>query len=777
MNRKGLRRKVKNQDLTPIILLACFVVCGTGELEAAGGARVLADGGQTGYRIVVGAKASPGEKAAAGELAKYLGEITGAAFPIVSDSEAQRPREIIVGSNARLAALGLGIDWEALGGQGLLVKTAGESLVIVGGGRGGTINGVYEFLEEFCGCRWYALDCTVIPKREELALADIDHTYVPPFKYRRHGWYSDRFADWAAPNHINAFIDHAAGLPKKDARLADSWWYPENAAVHTLGEKLCDVRKHFAAHPEYFAEVDGKRVREHTQLCLSNADVLKVVAEDAKRLLAADRGAKRLGISAADWDNYCRCAPCKKLYDQYGVAGAYVKFANDCAAEIAKDFPDVVFDTLIYRWQRDMPPEIEFHPNFCVLYCPIEGCVYHALDECRYNVEKERFPRELAAWSKATKHLTLWLYTDSAEYLTPYPILRAMSRNFRYAHALGADGVFIEGHTRFAESQLGALTSWILARLLWKPDFDVEAGIEEFTNAYYPKAAAEVREFIAAINDATSYTGTNATRMLPLEGFHVAMQNPQFLDLREEVLRGLAEVMERAMEKAAGNWRRVVRVRVAFLALEVKILDQLPPTDPLWRRTRESLFEFLKWTDVNTIKVYNVDDYRRQVDKKVIAEKEEAASLPAGKEIVEVPEMWLFRLDPEKVGEKEKWFGPGARGDPWREISTHKFWDHALENAPFEGDGWYAIDLVIPAAEGKEVWLIFGAVDENYTLWINGKRIADNLDAGTSMWDKPAPVDITGQYKPGETNHVVVRVKNTKAAGGIWKPSSIVAEE
>lgn len=758
-------------------VLACLVACGTASAKAAGASRLLAEGGKTEYRIVVGAKASATEKAAARELAKHLVEMTGARFPIIDDGQAQGSKEIIVGNNAHLAALDHGIDWGALGEQGVVIKMVGETLVIAGGPRGGAMNAVYEFLDVFCGCRWYALDCTVIPKREKLVLGDIDHAYAPPFKYRRHGWYSDRFGDWAAPNHINAFIDHALDLPKKDVRLADSWWYPGNAAVHTLGEKLCSAKKHFDAHPEYFAEVDGKRVGEKTQLCLSNPEVLKVVVEDAKRLLASDRGAKRMGLSAADWDNACRCASCKKLYDQHGVAGTYVKFANDCVGEIAKDFPDVVFDTLIYRWQRDMPPEIEFHPNFCVIFCPIEGCAYHALDECRYNVEKEKFPEQLTAWSKAVKHLTVWLYTDSAEYLTPYPVIRGMSRNFRYAKALGADGVFIEGHARFAESQLGALSSWLLARLLWKPDFDVQAGIEEFTNAYYPKAADEVRKFVAAVNDEASYTGTNATRMRPLDGFHVGMQNPQFLDLKEEVIRELAEVMERAMKKAEGNWQRVVRVRVAFAPLEIKILDQLPSTDPLWKKTRESLFEFLKWTDVNTIKVHTVEDYRRLVDGKVVEEKEEAASLPVGKEIVEVPELWLFRLDPENVGEKEKWFAAGAKGDPWREISTHKFWDHALENAPYEGNGWYAIDLAIPAAEGKKVWLIIGAADENYTLWINGKRVADNLAAGTAMWDKPAPEEITGRYKPGEANHIVVRVKNTKAAGGIWKPSSVVAED
>ncbi|MFH0962928.1 MAG: sugar-binding domain-containing protein [Planctomycetota bacterium] len=148
----------------------------------------------------------------------------------------------------------------------------------------------------------------------------------------------------------------------------------------------------------------------------------------------------------------------------------------------------------------------------------------------------------------------------------------------------------------------------------------------------------------------------------------------------------------------------------------------------------------------------------------------------AAQEFVQVPEMWLFRTDPEKVGEKEKWYSPGTTVEGWRPISTHKFWDSALESAPYVGDGWYAVDIVIPEAPGKKVWMIFGAVDENYTLWINGEYIGNNLDVGTAMWDKAVEVDITGRYKAGQENHVVVRVKNSEAAGGIWKPVRIIAE-
>jgi len=146
---------------------------------------------------------------------------------------------------------------------------------------------------------------------------------------------------------------------------------------------------------------------------------------------------------------------------------------------------------------------------------------------------------------------------------------------------------------------------------------------------------------------------------------------------------------------------------------------------------------------------------------------------PDGMRLIgEAPKFWMFRTDPDKVGQTEKWFAPSTKGEPWIAISTHDYWegDHI-------GDGWYAVDLVIPYVQGKRIWLQFGAVDENYTLWINGEYVGDNLDAGTAMWDQPVSVEISDQFKEGQSNHVVVRVRNTDAAGGIWKPVRVLVEQ
>ena len=138
------------------------------------------------------------------------------------------------------------------------------------------------------------------------------------------------------------------------------------------------------------------------------------------------------------------------------------------------------------------------------------------------------------------------------------------------------------------------------------------------------------------------------------------------------------------------------------------------------------------------------------------------------------PEFWFFRKDPDKVGQTEEWFAPSTAKRPpdWRPRSTRGAWEKG-----YIGHGWYALDMVVPDAVGKRIWLHLGAVDENYTLWINGRYVSDNMDAGPATWDKPVSVEITDQLVPGDANHIVIRARNTSHAGGVWKPVSILVRD
>jgi len=133
---------------------------------------------------------------------------------------------------------------------------------------------------------------------------------------------------------------------------------------------------------------------------------------------------------------------------------------------------------------------------------------------------------------------------------------------------------------------------------------------------------------------------------------------------------------------------------------------------------------------------------------------------------------WRFKMDEKNDGIKAKWFLPTASFDGWAPIEIECFWGGQGGTGP----GWYRGDVNIPEAalsEGKQVYLHFGAVDEELMLWIDG-QFAGEHNIGPEGWDKPFALDVSGKLTAGK-HHLAMRVYNSAAAGGVWKPVSILA--
>ncbi len=134
---------------------------------------------------------------------------------------------------------------------------------------------------------------------------------------------------------------------------------------------------------------------------------------------------------------------------------------------------------------------------------------------------------------------------------------------------------------------------------------------------------------------------------------------------------------------------------------------------------------------------------------------------------------WLFRLDADEKGHEQNWFAPALPTDGWKPIAIEQYWQKA--GYEYEGVAWYRLTFPLPARPAHQAAeLSFGAVDESAWVWVNGEYVGQH-DIGPAGWDKPFALDVTGALRWGQDNQLTVRVLNTKAAGGIWKPVSIEA--
>ena len=432
---------------------------------------VLAQDGQSAYRIVVADDASPSTNYAAQELQKFFKEITGAKLPIISDRQPVAAREIVLGDNAHFRALHTDIHVASLGKEGYVIRTVGNRLLIVGGALRGNLYGVYGLLEDHLGCRWFTPDCSRIPRAARLAIAPIDDRQIPVFEYREPYLADCQDPDWCARNRMNS---GCANLGEKHGGGVTFG----GGHVHTF-QGLVPTDKYFDAHPEYFSLVNGRRVKQEPQLCCTNPDVIRICTEQIRERMRKTPGAMAFSVSQNDWNNHCECPNCQALAKQEGTQmGPVLQLVNRVAEAVEKEFPDKVVETLAYQWTRKPPQHMRPRPNVVIQLCSIECCFAHPLATCDSRQNKA-FRADLEAWAKIAPRLWVWDYaTDFWAYLLPFPNQRVRGPNIRFYAEHNVKGIYEQDNGQSKDSELAALGGYITAKCLWNPALQREPGHE-----------------------------------------------------------------------------------------------------------------------------------------------------------------------------------------------------------------------------------------------------------------------------------------------------------
>ncbi len=508
----------------------------------------LADKGQSQYRIVVSASAIPSERYAAEELQHYLEKMSGAKLAIVTDAEKPATREILLGDNSHLAKLRTKVDFAKLGPDGFVLRLAGNRLIIAGGRPRGTLNGVYTLLEEKLGVRWFAPDCETVPKLDRIKLPKLDETIIPALENRDVFWSEMmRHADFAARHRVNG---QHYGLSEKHGG-AFTVYQP---FVHSLDglvpPELCKE------HPEYLPLIKGQRKSGYVQRCLSNPDVLRISIERVRQWIKEHPEATIISVSQNDTINNCQCEQCKAVDDAEGSpAGSLLKFVNAVAEAIEKDHPNVRIDTLAYQYTRKPPKTIRPRRNVIVRLCSIECCFAHPLETCPAK-ENQRFRDDIVAWGPVAPLIYVWDYTtDFGHYQQPFPNFDALQSNVRFFVKHGVKSLFEQGnYSGGGAGEMEPLRAYVLAKLLWNPDTDVQKHIHEFVTAFYGQAAPKILAYLEVTH-----------RPVREQGKHIHIfDRPMAAYLSEEVLNAGEKILDEA-EQLAENDQVRFRVQVARL--------------------------------------------------------------------------------------------------------------------------------------------------------------------------------------------------------------------
>jgi hypothetical protein len=470
---------------------------------------ILATRGQpAACSIVRAAAASPSQTYAAEELQRFTEQMTGVKLPITTDDAPLPARAILLGDTRFTSELlGGPADIQALGEDGFHLVSRGERLLVLGGPVRGTLYGVYEVLERFGGCRWYSSWHSVIPHRDTFSLPALDETQKPAFALREPFWFDMFNGDLAARNKANG---NAMRLEARHG--GHSYRFGGGlGSCHTF-DILCPPSVYFDAHPEYFSEVNGKRIKDHTQLCLSNPDVLRIVTSNVLERIRKDPGASFYGVSQNDWYNFCTCAACKAIDDaEESHAGTMIAFVNKIAEAVEKEFPNVTIETLAYQYTRKPPKTIRPRANVMPCLCTIECDFSFPITSSAFK-ENRAFLDDIRGWGAICKRIYIWDYTTNfREYNSPFPNVLALQDNVKFFRDNRVEFLFEQGAYQGRHGDFAELKAWLLAKWLWNPDLPREPLLQDFFQGYYGAAAPHVRTYFDALH---SYYRDPANRPL-----------------------------------------------------------------------------------------------------------------------------------------------------------------------------------------------------------------------------------------------------------------------
>jgi len=259
-------------------------------------------------------------------------------------------------------------------------------------------------------------------------------------------------------------------------------------------------------------------------------------------------------VSQNDWRNPCQCDACQAIAGREGSeAGPLIWFVNQVAGRIEKEFPDKYVGTLAYQYTRKPPRTLRPRENVVIRLCSIECCFAHPFTGCPVN---QSFLEDLRGWAEISPHLYIWDYVvNFAHYVMPFPNFAALQPNIQTLRDNKAIGIMEQAAYQSRGGEFAELRAYVISKLLWNPECDVPAVIDDFMHGYYGRAGQYVRAYFDLLH----------AQVTPDTHLHI-FQGPEDRLFSDDFIRRARALFDRA-ETVADNVEILQRVEMARMPL------------------------------------------------------------------------------------------------------------------------------------------------------------------------------------------------------------------
>ena len=355
--------------------------------------------------IVLPQQPTPCEQFAAEELKKYLHMMTGVNAVISSEPVACASAQFLLGHpvhNSFAAAFVAAEDFDKAvpGNEGFMLCSPNETTLLISGSNDsferGTVYGVYELLERFCGCSLAAyskpglLAGEFVPQVQELILNDIHYVkrsadtayrtaivqYGDAAGSVEHGL-NLSFLDWLSKNRYNRILTWVSvyedlkvnGLLQEATRRGIQFTVGHHGAARHFMPPFGNAyfsERYYETHPEYYKlKSDGTRfcISDHMGQCIfcsRNEAIYDVLCEHIVSWAKENPLVDIIAFWPQDgMDEDCQCEACKK----HTKLENYTYFMNTLAQRVSAVYPQMKIDMLLYVDLWQCPESIRLSEN------------------------------------------------------------------------------------------------------------------------------------------------------------------------------------------------------------------------------------------------------------------------------------------------------------------------------------------------------------------------------------------------------------------------------
>jgi len=688
---------------------------------------------------------------AAADLADHLEKISGAALGVNVIPEGMAPPEgapaIVLGRAA--LELGLPEPPKTISGDGYRILRRGNRLLMAGESAQSTMFATSHFLETL-GCRWFFSNelGTVIPQMQTVSVDELDVAEQPDFVSRSLWGPNWRDRSWQLHNRLGGL-----SMP-----TGHDWGY---VPADTYWEE----------HPEYYSLRGGER-RRGNWLCTSNPDVVRIFARGVAEQVRG-KGPTAVSISPPDGTGYCQCEACRALDEpgylepssgRVAVSDRYMEFFKAVAAQVQEVNPEAILNFYAYADYSLPPRRVRNAPeNLCAWIAPIRFCRLHSMSNPLCE-SRQRLRRAVGQWQQAVSKIGWREYNyNLAELTVPFSKKSIWKDDIPYLHHSGCLGLNIE--CLFLWHIYGPHT-YLIARLAWDADADVDAIMDDFYTKFCGTAAPHVKAYWERIDRAYRETDIHVGSFY---GLH-AIWTPEVVRACEADLAAAAQAADSDLVR-----RRVEMFRMGFENVRYFLQVRQATNECDFARARELFDRWLEHMDrIHASGIHRIAEYKRGYAPRFLgAAVQEGYERTTGacRKVVQLPDEWLFRYDPEGVGEQRGWHRetlPPDQADGWQKVRTY--------SATITEQGipeqltwmWYRTEFPCEVPPGQRLYLWFAEVDGRPTrVFLNGELLGETRNSR-----RPFEFEVTGKLR--HNNVVAVRIDHHRISelslGGLIKP-------